>query len=219
MRRILFTLIAVATLAPVAASAGFVLGAGTGLAKPMGSMGNDVDMSDAASIMFPVELQLGWKFADQLTVAGFFAMDLGIPGGDFKDACDATDSVCFVNQARVGLQGRWNFMPARRLDPWVGLGLAWETLAIENDAVTTNMKGLAVDAMAGVDYWLTPKFAVSPWLGLSVGKYTDWKVVNAMDEDWQEIEDQKVHTMVTAGVRVAWDFGGKARETGAPAAP
>lgn len=218
MRRILFTLMAVATLAPAAANAGFVLGAGTGLAKPMGAMGDDWDMSDATSIMFPVELQLGWKFADQLTVAGFFAMDLGVPGGDFKDGCESSE-LCTVTQARVGFQGRWNFMPTRRLDPWVGVGLAWETFAMENDAATTNLKGLAVDAMAGVDYWLTPKFAVSPWLGLSVGKYTDWKVVDATDQDWQEIEDQGVHTMVTAGVRVAWDFGGKAREAGGPAAP
>lgn len=218
MRRILFTTLALAALAPVTARAGFVLGAGTGLSKPMGTMANEDEMSDAVSVMIPAELQVGWKFADRLTVAGFFTIDFGVVGGAFKDACDATGSDCLVTQSRVGVQGRWNLFPERRLDPWVGVGLAWETLALENDTVTTNLKGFAADAMVGLDYRLGPKFAVSPWLGLTVGRYSDWKLVSAFDDEWQAIDDPGIHTMLTAGVRVSWDFGGRALRDGEPAA-
>jgi outer membrane protein W len=214
MHRIALSLLAAALVAPATASAGLVLGAGTGLVKPLGSIGGDDEMKDAVSVMIPAELQLGWKFADRLTLAGFLAMDFGFVGGAFKDSCDASGDACLVDQARLGLQARWNFQPSRQLDPWVGLGFAQETLAMERSSdssgSTTNVKGLALDVMAGADYWVSDRFSVRPWLGLSVGKYTDSKELNAIDTEWKAIPEQKLHALVTAGVRVAWDFGGRA---------
>jgi hypothetical protein len=60
---------------------------------------------------------------------------------------------------------------------------------------------------------------VSPYLGLSVGSYKDAKEVSAF-EDWEAIPDseRKTHTQVTAGVRIAWDFGGTLRDASLPAA-
>lgn len=225
MRRTWLSLMvaAAAVTLPATASAGVVLGLGTGVVKPTGSIGGTDKMSDAVSVMFPVELQAGWKFADQLTLAGFLQMDFGVVGGAFKDSCDASGADCLVSQARAGVQARWNFLPTARFDPWVGLGFARETFAMErtsaSSGTTSNLTGFAADAMAGADYWIAGGLTISPWLGVSFGKYTRMADVAAMDPQWTTIQDQKIHGLVTAGVRLGWTFGAPPRATGAaPAA-
>jgi hypothetical protein len=216
----MLALLAVGAVAPATASAGLTLGAGVGLGKPGGSIEQSTSMNDVASWMIPIHLEAGWKFADQLTVVGFFDLVNGIVGGDFKTYCDASGDDCLVNQARFGAQARWNFMPGRQLDPFVGVGIASETLGVEYTSLmsghTTNFKGLGYDLMGGVDYWFTDRFSVSPWLGLSFGTYEDQKDVSNFG-DWEPIAGTKTHTLVTAGVRIGWDFGGGPRAAGAAA--
>lgn len=220
MRRTWLSLMvaAAAVTLPATASAGVVLGLGTGLVKPTGSIGGTDKMSDAVSVMIPVELQAGWKFADQLTLAAFLQMDFGVVGGAFKDNCDAGGADCLVSQARVGAQARWNFLPKERLDPWVGLGFARETFAMErtstSSGTTSNLTGFAVDAMAGADYSIAGGLTISPWLGVSFGKYTRMADVAAIDPQWTTITDQKIHALVTAGVRLGWTFGAPPRAAG-----
>jgi hypothetical protein len=223
MRRIGLVLLAVALVAPAAARAGLLLGAGSGLTKAGGSIVEGDEMRDAAAWMIPVQLEAGWKFADRLTLVGFLNMNFGLVSGDFKESCDASGDDCLANLSRFGAQVRWNFLPARRLDPWLGAGYAWEVLGLErtsaSSGVTNNLQGGAFDVVAGVDYWIARRLSVSPYLGLSVGSYKDAKEVSAF-EDWEAIPDseRKTHTQVTAGVRIAWDFGGTQRDASLPAA-
>jgi outer membrane protein W len=228
MRRVAMALLAAsataAAVAPTTASAGVVLGAGTGLTLNGGSVGEGLKMTDLAAVMVPLRLEAGWKFADQLTLTGFFNMNFGVVSGDLKDACDALGNDCLVSQSRAGVQGRWNFSPDRQLDPWVGAGVAWEVLAVDQttgsgSSYTVNLHGAALDLAAGVDYWLSPRLSLSPYLGFSIGKYTEGKEVSAIDEDWSAIPDseQRYHTQITAGVRLGFDFGGKARAAATPA--
>jgi hypothetical protein len=221
MRKLTVALLISAALAPVAANAGLVLGAGTGLGKAGGYIGEGVAMSDYASFMVPVQLEAGWKFADRLTVVGFFNMNFGILSGDFKTVCDAFYDDCLVNQSRVGAQARWSFWPDRQLDPWVGAGVAWEVLGVEASSstisTTINFQGTGFDLAAGVDYWVSPRLSLSPYVGLSLGKYTEGKVVSAF-EDWSPIpsSEQRMHSQLTVGVRVGWDFGGTPRVASDP---
>jgi hypothetical protein len=222
MKRIGLTLLVLALVAPGAARAGLVLGLGSGVTKTAGSIAEGDEMKDIASWMAPVQLEAGWKFAERLTVVGFFNMNIGKVSGRFETSCDSSGSDCVANLSRAGAQARWNFLPARRLDPWVGAGYAWEVLGMESTLAsgggsTTNLQGGALDLVAGVDYWVLQRLSVSPYLGLSIGSYKEAKDVSNF-EDWKAIPDseRKTHTQVTAGVRLAWDFGGTARETQAP---
>jgi hypothetical protein len=221
MRKLTMALLIAAAFAPATVSAGLVLGLGTGLTRTGGYIGEGVPMSDYASFMVPVQLEAGWKFADRLTLVGFFNMNFGIVSGDFGTVCDAYGWDCLANQSRVGAQARWSFSPDRQLDPWVGAGVAWEVLGIERSSsastYTINFQGTGFDLAAGVDYWVSPRFSLSPYVGLSLGKYTEGKVVSAF-EDWSAIPDaeQRVHSQFTAGVRIAWDFGGSPRAANAP---
>lgn len=214
MRRILLALLATAAVAPATASAGLVLGAGTALSRTGGSIMQGAPMSDFSDWAVPLHLEAGWKFADRLTLVGFFDLGFGIVGGDFATSCDISGDDCLVNQSRVGALARWNFMAGGQLDPFVGIGYASETLAVERTStmsgVTLNYRGAAFELQGGLDYWVTDRFSVSPWLGVSFGTYTEGKAVSSFG-DWESIPDTKGHTQVTAGVRVGWDFGGSPR--------
>lgn len=219
MRRILLAVLAAAML-PATARAGLVLGAGTGVTRYGGAIMQDAPMSDYSDWAIPLHLEAGWKLADRLTLVGFLEMNFGIVGGDFKTTCDLSGDDCLVNQARYGAVARWSFIPGGQLDPFVGVGVASETLALERTSstsgVTLNYRGTAVELQGGVDYWITDRFSVSPWLGLSFGTYAEEKLVSGFG-DWESIPDTRGHTQVTAGVRVGWDFGGGPRSAG-PAA-
>jgi hypothetical protein len=223
MKRIGLALLALVLIAPGAARAGVVIGLGSGVTKTGGSMVDGDEMKDAAAWMIPFQLEAGWKFADRLTVVGFFNMNVGKVSGRFEESCDSSESDCLANMSRAGVQARWNFLPSRRLDPWVGAGYAWEVLAMESTTAsgsgsTTNLQGGALDLVAGVDYWLLQRLSVSPYLGLSVGSYRDVKELDAIDSSWKAIPDSErtTHTQVTAGVRLAWAFGGGPRAGPAP---
>lgn len=223
MRRIALAALSAALMAPAAARPGLILGVDTGLSKTGGSITAGAKMSNAAGGMVPLRLEAGWKFADRLTVAGFFTIDFGIVSGDFKASCDASGADCSANQSRVGAQVRWNLLSARRLDPWVGGGVAWEVLGIERTSgttgVNTNYQGIGWDVHGGFDYWISQRFSVSPYLGLSLGKYSEAKLVSEPLSDWEEIPNTSVHLLVTAGVRIAFDFGGMPRSDAAPSSP
>ena len=151
-------------------------------------------------------------------------VDFGIVSGNFATSCNASGDSCLVNQSRVGAQVRWNFLPERRLDPWVGAGAAWEVLGIERTSATSgttrNLHGLGFDLAAGFDWWLTQRLAVSPYLGLSVGTYKDWEDLSAFT-GWQAIpsSDRRVHSQLTAGARIAWHFGAAPRATAPASVP
>ncbi len=174
--------------------------------------------------MVPLQFEAGWKFADRLTLSGFAAMNLGLVSGSFKDACDAGGLSCSANQTRVGGQAQWNFMPARRLDPWVGVGVAWEVLGIQSTSATSsvdpNFQGTGWDVQAGADYWVSRRFSVSPYVGLSLGTYTEGEMVSdPLSGGWKPITGERVHTLFTIGVRLGFDLGGAPRGDSASPSP
>jgi hypothetical protein len=215
MRRTVIALVAVALVVPATASAGLVLGLRTGASMTGGEIEEGAKIRDFAGSMVPVQLEAGWKLAERLTLSGFATMSFGLVSGDFADVCDAGGSDCTANQARFGAQAQWSFMPSRRLDPWVGVGVARETLGIESisgsSGVNTNYEGTGWDVQAGFDYRVGRRFSVSPFLGYSFGTYTKRKVISDPFSDWEPVANEKTHSLFTLGVRVGWELLGAPR--------
>ncbi len=78
-------------------------------------------------------------------------------------------------------------------------------------AETFNYQGFAWDLAGGFDYWVWKGFAVTPWLGLSLGTYTKAKNLQAPDSGWKTISSTSLHTLIIGGVRASWEFGASPR--------
>lgn len=209
-----WVLLAACLGAPVGARAGVVLGVGSGIARPSGSIVDGGRMQEFTSFMVPIELQAGWTFADRLTVTGLVAVEAGKVAGRFGDTCRSTGDDCYVTERRLGGQVRWSFRPDRRLDPWVGAGVAHEWLGITHSTSKSGSgfyyQGIGWDVLGGADWWVTTRFSLSAWMGLSVGRYGEF-AVDEINPDWQPIPARTTHALLTAGLRIGWTFGAAPR--------
>ncbi len=211
---------------PARASAGVILGLRAGVGFPSGRIEGTDRIGDVVGWTSPGQLEAGWRFGGRLrgrlALSAFWALGPGHLEGDYSTLCEAQWASCIIDLNRYGVQGQWSFKPAARLDPWVGLGLAREELRNEYTTSATSQityhRGWAGELQAGADFWVSRRFSLSPFLAWSIGRYGEAKYAALPDAGWVTVSDARVHTVLTVGVRLGWEFGAAPR-TGAPVAP
>ncbi|ABS24380.1 hypothetical protein [Anaeromyxobacter sp. Fw109-5] len=198
--------------APVTASAGFVVGARVGWAFPFGELRNGVDLDSAVRGQIPLQVDLGWRFADRLMLGGYARLSPGVVGDNVEDACDASSLDCDGPFGwAVGGQVDVRLAPGNA-GPWIGAFGGFEALtygdvseAVDTDSLELSYEGWEVGAQGGIDFAWGP-IVIGPWASVSWGRFTEISAeIGGRDTDIPEW-DEATHTWVQVGLRGALDF-------------
>jgi hypothetical protein len=228
----LFSGFAVLATASNARAEGVELGARVGYGIPMGKTDDESDLSEGISGMIPLQLDLGYRVTPELSIGGYVMYGLGFTGEDISDACDNTDDVvgvtasCSTHDVRLGIQAQYHFLPRKKLDPWLGLGLGYEWLTfgidvsgggLEADLSATGHGFEFVNLQGGLDYKVSPGLAIGPFLSFSIGQYSETSSSCAgnactdFDSTGGDIENKALHQWLLLGVRGTFVLGDDAQ--------
>jgi hypothetical protein len=110
---------------------------------------------------------------------------------------------CKGHEYDVGVDVRYRLQPASAVDPWfrLGFGYEWATAGSVDPAPTFAGFQL-LSAQFGVDFHGESNVGVGPFLGFSVGKYTDVEGSGTSSP----FGNKTFHEWLTLGVRAAYDF-------------
>ncbi len=159
---------------------GLVLGARLGYGVPFGDLSNDTyAVCDLVTGKLPIWLELGYRFSPQLW--GNVYLDIG-PGFVDSSFCPGGVS-CNAVDWRFGLDLQFHIAPYASPDPWVGVGFGLEWLSTHaydaqfGSAADYTWSGVELPVLeAGLDFPVTPKASIGPFIMLSLGTFTDFSV-------------------------------------------
>lgn len=173
---------------------GLELGARTGYGLPFGkstgAAGDDLDRITAGQV--PLWFDIGMHFSQHFTVAAYLSYGIGINSDEISAACDdaaamaaGIDVSCTNSDVRLGVQFLFHILPESLVDPWVGLGSGFEWLALttrasaggESASTTFAVSGFEMfNLQAGVDFKLTPRLGLGPFVTFSNGSFSSVKL-------------------------------------------
>lgn len=163
------------------ASAQIALDLKLGYAIPTGNAATGTDvtaaMSDAWSGALPIGVGARYRFTPNLSAGVYFQF---APAFVASGLCDVGAS-CSGYDMRLGIEAVYGFMPSGSWNPWVSLGTGWEWTQLKasggGESVSTTFSGWEYfNVQAGVDFPLSPMFALGPYLGYFGGTYTNVSV-------------------------------------------
>jgi outer membrane protein W len=205
---------------------GFAVGIRAGYGIPLGNAtgsatedGEGNKLSDAVSGMIPLQLDLGYFINSNLYVGGSFQYGIGFLPSDLADSCDASDASCSVSQMRFGLNLAYHFAPNASINPWLGVGVGYETLTLSQSGevmgvdieASTSVKGFEfVNAQGGLDFAVSPTISVGPFVTFTVAQYSSASLSGEgggeeVDES-NDIENTAIHSWLYGGVRLQARF-------------
>jgi hypothetical protein len=165
------------------------LGARAGYSIPFGKGGADAteDLNQSVAGVFALGVELGMRVIPQLTVGAFGTYGTGIIGDTLDGACNANNLDCSTTQLRVGAQARFHPFAYHAYDPWIGLGVGYESLTFSFESTQhailqpaqrgeLTLKGFQpINFQGGIDFQINPRSTAT--LGLfvdfAVAEYSD----------------------------------------------
>jgi hypothetical protein len=190
------------------ARTGFQAAVRTGIALPSGSLTGQsgTGLSTAFKAQVPIFLELGAKVTPSIFLGGFASLGFGGAGNDFRTANGCTISAnrsCLATSFHIGVELQYHFQPDARMNPWVGLGLGYESATASASgagipSASYNVTGLQFLMLSGgLDFRLSRTFGIGPWLGLDLGQYGH-ESINSVDAN---IQNSALHEWFSLGVR------------------
>jgi len=204
MRKLLMLGSLMALLVPTASHAQFSLGLRLGYAPAMGDAAKDAPLSDIVKSQIPIQLDAMYKVTPDISAGLYFSYGISQLNSDVKDACDAVGVSCSASNIRVGIQGAYAFNQVKApLVPWAGVGVGYELNTIKGEmggvSDTATTSGIEfLNLQVGGDYKVNEKFAVGPYLLVTVAQYS--KVES------ESITDKGMHEWLSFGVRGKFDL-------------
>ena len=173
---------------------------------------NDIfGTSHVVSGQVPLWLDAGYQITPNLM--------LGLYGQYGFVTLDSDCSGCSAHDIRFGIQAQYRFRPAGKLDPWLGLGVGYESLSLhqgypEQQGFTQPVEPTSADStfrgwelanlQGGVDFRLGSAFTLGPFLSVSLDEFThqsiDYNYPGVANVDGS-IYDKAVHEWITLGVK------------------
>jgi hypothetical protein len=187
---------------------GFSLGLRTGYSIAMGSAVSGVSNSDLNGGMMPFWLDAGYRFNPNLYVGGFFQYGLTSPpnhGCGPASSCDGSD-------LRGGIDATWSFMPSQTADPWLGLGIGYETARVyvsdlSNTETSYIYHGFQyLDIQGGLDLRVVKQLPFGPFFDLSFGQYSKESHTDANGNSSDVPMQSTLHEWLTLGIRGRFDL-------------
>lgn len=212
--KVVVALALVALGAPGQASAGLVLGARAGWAFPLGEVRSGRDLNDVVRGQIPLQVDLGWRFADHVTLGGYVRLSPGVVASNVEDACDLS---------RVDCDGPFGFAAGGQLElsltpgrsgPWIGAFGGFESLNYddvprglqESTRIDFKYRGWEAGLQGGIDFsWGV--LAIGPYAAASIGRYTTTETdVPSGSNVVADIGDTANHGWVQVGLRGKFAF-------------
>jgi hypothetical protein len=172
------------------------LGLRLGYALPMGNADEGDKLGDTVSGQIPIWIDAGYMVTPNILVGLYgqygFASIKNCPSG----------VSCSAHDLRIGIQGQFHIMPTGSADPWLGLGVGYESLG-----GSVSAGGLSADFSAtgfefanlqgGADFKIADAFAVGPFLSFSLGQYSS----QSANGTSSSIDKKAMHEWLTFGVK------------------
>jgi hypothetical protein len=146
------------------------------------------------------ELHVGYRITPELVVGAYGTLS----GYEVGDAVATTTDLAIG--ATAGVEGVYHFRPSMQVDPWVSVGAGWKALWLGNDDGTERaLQGIELTRVQiGVDYRLTPTFALAPFMGASAAMFLAEDTMTS--SGYQQIDHTEVNWSVSAGLMGRFDI-------------
>lgn len=174
----------------IAIGGGYTQGAGGA-----GMAGNLEDLTGAGGNL---EAQLGVRLSPNFTLGGYGTLARFHAGDMLADgrAWGAT----------AGVQARWNAREDRAVDPWISVGAGWRGLWLSPaEGGSHRAHGGELRVQLGVDYRLSPTFAIAPVAGVSASTFL---VEDSAMDGLVRIHDRELDVFGFTGLLGRFDLGG-----------
>lgn len=198
------------------AQQGFQMAFRTGFAIPLGAvagsaptdvLADEVAMSDLVAVHVPIIIDIGGKVSKNVFLGGYLGLSFGGAGGDAADTCDALNASCASAGFRFGAQVHYQFQPAEKMNPWIGYGIGFESLAFvqsRNDQeAALGVGGFEfAHLMAGLDFRLSHGFGIGPFVDFSMGSYSRFTFeADGLPDADGDIDETALHEWLMVGAR------------------
>ena len=189
---------------------GFQLALRTGYMVPFGQVDQSLSMGDAYSGQVPLMIDVGWKFIPQLFVGLYGGLGFGGTSGQVASECNQIQATCLTASLRLGIEAQYFFLPAEKVNPWVGYGIGLESTGF---SATANGQSASLATagwefghfMVGVDFRLSKDIGIGPLLDFSLGQYSHAGVqAPGQSQQNYSISDQALHEWLLIGGRVVF---------------
>ncbi len=198
------SLLLAALLLPTAAAARPTLALRIGYAAASGDAAEETPMEEVAKSAVPIQLDALYRFGPHFAAGLYFSYGFGGLNQEISDRCDALGADCSVSGVRLGAQGTYTFTQlSQRFAPWAGVGVGYEWVngSVSRGGLSTTQRVTGweiVNLQAGADFVVRPRFAVGPYVQLSIGRFTA--------VDGNDIADKAMHEWLNFGVRGRFDL-------------
>ena len=93
------------------------------------------------------------------------------------------------------MQANYHFLPDNEWDPWVGLDTGWRGYWVKHATGTDSRHGLDIARLqAGVDYRVSPEFALSPYVGAGLTTFLTQEL--AAEQSFSNVRSPDVNIYV-----------------------
>ena len=135
-----------------------------------------LQVSDSVAGEIPIGFELGIRIIPMLALGAYVDFAPGVLSSNVRDDCDALDHDCAAFGFHMGLMAHLHFLPHGAIDPWVGVGVGGEGLALGEGNGTTEIivafGGVEFPLRAGVDFKLSERVALGPYIGYTFGTFS-----------------------------------------------
>lgn len=184
----------------------------------MSLSGDPTGQNRAVSGQVPIWLDAGYQLTPNLMLGlygqyGFVTLKSDCPG-------------CSAHDLRFGIQGQYRFLPTGSADPWVGLGVGYESLSLSQKVPSvTDSQGngtplpTAIDGtfsgweianlQGGVDFRLVPAFTLGPFVSVSFDEFTHSSIdfhSSTFPSSSGSIGSKALHEWITLGAKGTFDL-------------
>jgi hypothetical protein len=172
----------------------FEIAVGGGYLQGGGDSGIGGDVRDLAGPGGNAEVQIGYRITPNLVSGLYGTFDAYSTGDRFSE------STHDAGGASIGLKSDWHFRPSHAVDPWISLGGGFRWLAVDHDNTdTVKLRGVDLARIGvGVDYRITPTFAISPMVTATATRYL--QTDTEMTSGFEDIDDKQISWTFGAGL-------------------
>jgi hypothetical protein len=191
----------------LAANTGIQLVFETGYSLPLGNADANTKQSDFFSAQVPLLLHLAYKPIANLGIGGFVGVGFGGSGDALSSTCSRPGVTCVGGAFRLGIEAQVSFLPAARVDPYIGLGLGLESSGISasngNQTVRVGLVGPELARLTfGADYRISRMLGIGPFTTLAIGRYSSLNQDAGNGSVSRDLAEKALHEWLTLGLRL-----------------
>lgn len=188
------------------------LGLRLGYGAPFGKLGTTAtamagnDLSFFIKGQVPVAVDAGYLVNPNVYVGLLFQYGFGFTGSGDESFCNQSGISCSTTDLTLGVGVHYHLSPAASFDPWIGLGVGYEWLAVTATGTVASESFSSsgfqyVNLQVGVDVSVAPNIAAGPFVSFSAGQYASVSNQVGNTTASQNITNQSFHEWLLFGVR------------------